>query len=120
MIKVLICGGREFDDLGLFMTTMSDIQEELDFDGRQPVTIIEGGAKGADFLARCWAKYCGWEHDPYPANWGKYGNRAGPIRNRQMLNEGKPDLVIAFPGGSGTADMVHISKEAGITVRIIS
>jgi hypothetical protein len=42
----------------------------------------------------------------FPANWKVYGRAAGPIRNMKMLLEGKPDLVVAFPGGIGTADMV--------------
>lgn len=116
--KVLVCGGREFDDLGMFLTTMSELQEERDFDGNQPVTIIEGGAKGADFLARCWAKYCDWEHEPYPADWKKHGYAAGGIRNQQMLDEGKPNLVVAFPGGNGTADMVRRARAANVEVVI--
>jgi len=54
------------------------------------------------------------EHSP--AEWDKFGRRAGPLRNEQMLREGKPDVVVAFPGGRGTAHMVRIAKEAGIDV----
>ena len=115
-MRILVCGGLEFDDLDLFMTSMDDISTREDFDNKQPITIIEGGAKGADFLARCYAKYCGWEHEPYPANWKKHGKAAGPIRNQQMLEEGKPDLVIAFPGETGTADMVERAHKAGVRV----
>lgn len=50
------------------------------------------------------------------ANWGKFGNAAGPIRNAEMLSEGKPDLVLAFPGGAGTRDMINRSLKAGVTV----
>lgn len=52
----------------------------------------------------------------YPANWSKYKKKAGPIRNQQMLDEGKPDLVVAFSGGTGTADMVHRAKVANVKV----
>ena len=55
----------------------------------------------------------------YPANWKKHGRAAGPIRNKQMLEEAKPDLVIAFPGGAGTANMVKQAREAGVKVEII-
>ena len=47
-------------------------------------------------------------------DWKKYGKKAGPLRNQQMLEEGKPDLVVAFPGGNGTADMVRRAKKANI------
>ncbi len=51
-----------------------------------------------------------------PADWDKFGKGAGPIRNQQMIDEGKPDLVVAFPGGTGTADMVKRAKKHGIEV----
>lgn len=82
--------------------------------------IISGKAKGADTVAIEWAvvNWCSWEE--YPADWEQYGKAAGPIRNQRMLDEGKPDLVIAFPGGTGTADMVRRAKAAGIEVREIT
>jgi hypothetical protein len=45
-----------------------------------------------------------------------WAGKAGPIRKQQMLDEGKPDLVVAFPGGRGTAHMVRIARAAGIEV----
>jgi hypothetical protein len=55
------------------------------------------------------------------ADWDKHGRAAGPIRNQQMLDEGKPDLVVAFllPQGSGTLDMIRRTEKAGIEVRVI-
>ena len=52
----------------------------------------------------------------YPAPWKRFGPSAGGIRNQQMLDEGKPDLVVAFPGGKGTADMVRRAENAGVKV----
>ena len=114
--KVLVCGGREFDDWNLLDSTLLSQLDGKDFSS---VYIIEGEAKGADFLARVWAKYRGIPNKNvlrfYP-DWKKYGYHAGHTRNQQMLDEGKPDLVIAFPGGTGTADMVRRSKEFGVKV----
>lgn len=115
-MRVLVCGGRDFIDLALFMDTMVEIEEKYDLDSNQPITFIQGGAKGADFLAKCWANYCGWTCIEYPADWKKYGKEAGYVRNKQMLDEGKPELVIAFPGGKGTAMMIKLAKEAGVKV----
>ena len=50
------------------------------------------------------------------ADWAKHGRKAGPIRNQRMIDEGRPDLVVAFPGGTGTADMVERARVAGIRV----
>jgi hypothetical protein len=52
----------------------------------------------------------------FPADWEKYGKAAGPIRNQQILVEGKPDLVVAFQGGRGTANMVSRAQQAGVPV----
>lgn len=50
------------------------------------------------------------------ADWSKYGKAAGPMRNQKMLDEYKPDLVVALPGGRGTADMVSRARVAGVEV----
>jgi UDP-N-acetylmuramoylalanine-D-glutamate ligase len=52
----------------------------------------------------------------YPADWKLHGKSAGHIRNQQMLDESKPDIVIAFPGGRGTANMIKRAKKAGVEV----
>ena len=113
MKKVLVCGGRDYDDWGVLYDTLYDLLE----DG--PIVIIQGGAKGADFLAKVWAKHMIQESHEYPANWKTYGKRAGSVRNQQMLDEGKPDLVVAFQGGHGTADMVRRARKAGVEVLIV-
>lgn len=115
-MRILICGGREYDDWQYFIDVMGTLSDTRHFDDHQPIVIIEGGAKGTDFCARLYAKYCGWDHLPFPADWNKYGRKAGYLRNKQMLDEGKPDLVVAFPGGDGTANMVKLATEAGVEV----
>lgn len=122
-MRVLICGGRKFNDRGLFAKTMEEYvskQSEYysDCDNWLPsdIHIISGGARGADTMAVDWAIVNWTTFTEYKADWKKYKNRAGPIRNQQMLYEGKPDLVIAFPGKRGTADMVRRAKRAGIKV----
>lgn len=112
-MKVLVCGGRDFCDDEL----MNDTLNEVHGTGRSITAIIQGGASGADFLAAMWAT----DHNVLcigvPADWANYGKAAGPIRNRQMLEDCQPDLVLAFPGGRGTADMVRQAKKAGIKVQ---
>jgi hypothetical protein len=110
-VVVLACGGRDFDDLG---TVWSNLDVLHHFRGIR--LLIEGGAAGADLLASQWATANNVPSKRFAADWKKHGRAAGPIRNRQMLDEGKPDLVVAFPGGRGTADMVRAAQEAGIEV----
>jgi len=110
-MRILVCGGRDYND-------RKAVFKALDFMHAQyPITlIIHGDAKGADSLAGEWAKERGIECKPFPADWTRYKNAAGPIRNTQMLAEGKPQGVLAFPGGNGTADMIKKSIKAGLLV----
>ena len=79
--------------------------------------VIHGCAPGADNQAMIWADMMpDIKQAPFPADWRTYGRSAGPIRNKRMIVEGKPDLVVAFPGGRGTANMVKQSLNAGIDV----
>ena len=120
--RILVCGGRDFDDLDL----VDDVLENLCRD-RGWITepnpawspkcvIIHGGARGADTLGGVWAKKHGLPCEEFVADRQGLGRKAGPIRNQRMIDEGKPDLVVAFPGGRGTADMVRRARAAGIEV----
>lgn len=121
-LRVLICGGRDFTDWEDFRNRLEAIarehfpttEEDRYGNYLYDVMIIHGGAPGADSLADQWAVVNWTGLEVYPANWKKHGNAAGPIRNQQMLDEGKPDLVVHFPGGKGTADMVRRAKKANI------
>lgn len=100
MNKVIITGGRDYSDYVMFEEVMNVIN---------PSIIVQGGATGADQLAREWADIKELECITYDADWNKNGKAAGPIRNRQMLKDNPDAIVIAFPGGKGTANCI---KEA--------
>lgn len=107
-MRVLVCGGRAFSDADYLN------QELAAFHAETPITeLIEGGATGADRLARNWAQSLGIKVLTYHANWVGHGKAAGPIRNRLMLTDGQPDWVIAFAGGRGTANMIKQAQEFG-------
>lgn len=109
--RVLVCGGRNFNDTQFVYRTLSRLH------AAEPIErIIHGGALGADRLAGMWAALRAVPVDVFPADWSKRWRAAGPIRNETMLRVGKPDLVVAFPGGWGTADMVRRAELAGVVV----
>lgn len=108
-MKVLVCGGRNYQGA-------EKVHEILDALEPAPSLVIHGGASGADWYASQWACRRKVPSMEFPANWAKFGRSAGPRRNRQMLAEGKPDLVVAFPGRTGTADMVNQARIAGVRV----
>ena len=116
-MRVLVCGGRNFDDHERLYAVLDFVAREAE-DALDPIdTLIHGEASGADHLAACWATSHKLKVEGYRADWHNLGAAAGPIRNAKMLTEGKPDLVIAFPGGRGTADMVRRAKAAGIPTK---
>lgn len=110
MTRVLITGGRYFSDRKLLNDALDAIHA-----GDPIVLLIHGDANGADRLAGQWATSNGIAIKAIPAAWEKHGRAAGPIRNTEMLNE-KPDLVVAFPGGRGTEDMVRKAKLSKVPV----
>lgn len=108
---VLVCGGRDYRDRKAVYRALDRLHAK-----RGITAIIQGAADGADR----WGAEWGWDHDipvgSFPADWKRDGPRAGPMRNQLMLDEGKPDGVVAFPGGRGTADMIERAERAGLKV----
>lgn len=114
-MKVLICGGRDLNEKLVctwlennFLTLFPDC-----------TMIVHGGAKGADNGAH---KFCVKENFPETVyavskeEWNKYGRAAGVLRNQKMLDQENPDIILAFPGGRGTKDMIIRGKKNKLIV----
>lgn len=111
-MRVLVCGGRYYEDRAAVFAALDAIH------ALTPIhVIVEGGARGADALAGSWARVREVSNWRVPADWSRHGNAAGMLRNGRMLEMCTPDVVLAFPGGAGTADMVRQAKAAGVEVR---
>ncbi len=113
-MRILICGDRKWRD-------MSVIERELKKFPADTV-VIHGAAKGADTLGGFVADKLGFKVLAFPAKWNIYGRAAGPIRNQKMIDDGKPDLVLAFheniDESKGTRDMVNRARSHGVKVEI--
>lgn len=109
--RVLVCGGRDYPDRRRVCEILDTAHA-----ANPIILLIAGGANGADALAVDWARMRGVPYKTFPAEWERLGLAAGPMRNQQMLDEGKPHMVIAFPGGRGTADMIKKANAAGVPV----
>jgi hypothetical protein len=113
-MRVIVCGGRKYDDRETVYRALDLIWQQAPMD---TMMVIQGGATGADALARDWCVMRAVEYVNVPANWDSFGLKAGPLRNQKMVSKYKPALVLAFPGGKGTADMVRRAEEAGVAVQ---
>lgn len=132
MIRVLVCGGRWFgknrSEDGRYILSGINQREvdwlwcTLDTMHRAYVftALIHGAAPGADTLAEKWALEMEVPVFGFPADWKKHKRAAGPIRNKRMIDEGKPHMVIAFPGSDGTENMMRQARLAGIAIHEIT
>jgi len=112
-MRILFCGDRNWTNYKVICDVMVDFKPDL---------VIEGEAQGADILASAAAEYFDIPVLRFPADWERYGRAAGPIRNQQMLDQGKPDLVVAFHNdvqhSKGTLNMVSQARKKNIKVYV--
>ncbi len=123
-MRICVTGGREFLDADLMNTVMDGFLEEWG------ITALAHGAqkawmqltkrwRGADYYAGLWAESRGIPVTEFPTSdleWKQLARAAGPVRNRRMLDEFKPDRLVAFPGNKGTKDCVTAALERHIVV----
>jgi hypothetical protein len=118
-VRILVCGSRTYP-VDFLLPAVLDAYRA----GAGDLVIIDGGARGADTHAHDWAVRRGVRSDRWRADWDTHGKAAGPIRNQRMLDEGEPDLVLAFVDkplaeSKGTADMVHRARKANVPTYVI-
>lgn len=120
IMAVLVCGDRNW-------TARLAIYRELDYlkiHSANLIKVVHGGCRGADLLAKSVAEELGMAVKEYIADWEKHGRAAGPIRNEKMLDEERPDLVLAFHSdighSLGTMDMIKRANLEGIPVKLIA
>jgi hypothetical protein len=130
-MRLVVTGGRDYSDTTRIFAALDELH------ARRPVSfLIEGEASGLDIRAKAWARQRGIDVEPFPSDWddtshpdavvrytrnGKpYDVTAGTRRNQQMIDDGKPDFGLVFPGGTGTADMRSRLAKAGIPFEEVS
>lgn len=117
-MRLLVCGDRNWEDRAYLFAALDAVHNAYGVE-----LVIEGEARGADLMARAWAQGRHIHYQARPALWELHGKAAGPIRNREMLADGKPDAVIAFHhnllNSKGTRDMVDVARRAGVPVRVL-
>lgn len=114
-MRLLVCGDRNWTNRALVYEQVRSFAPSL---------VIHGAARGADTIGGDVAKLLNVPVQVYPAQWATHGRAAGPIRNQQMLDEGKPDYVLAFHNdifnSKGTKDMLNRAKKAGVPCTLVT
>lgn len=117
-MRLLVCGSRDWTNKEIIKKEILELQKNNRIE-----VIIHGGCRGADLLSGVVAYELQIPIEEYPADWKGDGKAAGPKRNQRMLDEGKPDFVLAFHDdineSKGTKDMVLRAKKAGVTFKVV-
>lgn len=117
--RVLVCGSRTWNDPEPIRYFLAGLQAEHP---GADIFVAHGDAQGADAYAGIAAEMLGIPVTTFPADWGLHGRKAGFIRNKRMIDEFQPDVVLAlseYPITKGTAHTVRLAQQAGITVYVI-
>lgn len=115
MFRVIIAGGRNFNDYNLLAKTMDHLLSKI----KDEITVVCGKARGADTLGEQYAKERGFSIRYFPANWERYGKAAGYLRNTEMAQNA--EALVAFWDGKslGTRHMIETAKSRGLNVRVV-
>lgn len=127
--RVLVCGGRDYgkrwdEHLSEVVVDTQAVHKlhsvlgDIKVPENCSLVIVHGAARGADSLAANWAKTQRIKDMPFPADWS--GRSGGIDRNIQMLEEAEPDLVVAFPGGRGTAHMISLARKTRTPLVVVA
>ena len=110
--RVIIAGGRHFRDYALLRSFCDRVLNDY----TPTIQVVSGGAFGADALGERYAREHGYPVKRFPADWEKHGTAAGPIRNREMAENG--DVLVAFWDlhSRGTASMIYEAQKKDLTI----
>lgn len=113
-MRILVCGGRAYHDRDWVFNVLDTVHSMY-----KVTCVIQGGARGADSLGQRWAEANRIPCQQFDADWDTHGRAAGFIRNEEMLTKGRPNMVVAFPGGPGTRNMIKLASNSNRTELLI-
>ena len=127
-LRVIVAGGRDFDDFPLLMNKCIEIIVEATKEDNtiDKIRIVSGGARGADKLGEQYAQIAHYDVSRFPADWNRYGKSAGYRRNAEMAKfaseDGNKGVLIAFWDGNsrGTKHMIDLGKRYELEVHVVN
>lgn len=114
--KIIIAGGRDFNNYALLKEYVDKFLSTYPSDS---IEIVSGNARGTDKLGERYAKEHNLPVKLFPANWDKYGKRAGYLRNQEMADYANMLIVFWDRKSKGTNHMINIAKKAGLIVKVV-
>ena len=117
MLKIIVAGSRDYNDYETLKRELDDFIQTLD---KVDIQIVSGTARGADALGERFAAERGYDVKRFPANWEKFGNMAGPLRNSDMSEYADACIVFWDGKSRGTKSMIHLSKMSKLTLKVVT
>lgn len=113
-MKIIVAGSRDFENYELLKNKLDKL-----LINQKEVQIVSGGCRGTDKLGERYAKENGYSLKIFKADWGKYGKKAGPLRNKQMAEYAEGLVAFYKEGSKGTKNMIEEAGKMGLKIRII-
>ena len=110
-MKVVIAGSRDITDYNILLKAIKECPFQI-------IEVISGRARGVDTLGEQFAEDYGLKLHPFPADWKRLGNAAGPIRNAQMADFADAVLCVWDGKSSGTKDMMNQARKRGLPLYV--
>lgn len=114
-MKLIIAGSRKFNDIEVLTDKLDGLLSKCN----KTITIISGGAYGADKCGEIYALNKGYKTDKFPAEWDKFGKKAGYIRNVEMAKAATHCVVFWDGKSKGSKHMIDTAKKYNLELRII-
>ena len=110
-MKVVIAGSRDITDYDILLKAIKECPFQI-------TEVISGRARGVDTLGEKYAEDYGLKLHPFPADWKRLRNAAGPIRNAQMADFADAVLCVWDGVSSGTKDMMNQARKRGLPLYV--
>lgn len=114
IVRLIVAGGRDFDDEQRAFRILESLMCKFPY-----MTIIEGGARGADAIGKKFAKMSCLDLESMPADWGTHGKAAGYMRNEDMAKCATHCLCFWDGKSKGTKHMIDLAKKYKLKLKVV-
>lgn len=97
---------------------MEALERAIHDSGFNITSVICGKARGVDTMGEQWAIANGIPVEYFPADWERYGKKAGMLRNQEMANEAQALIALWDFRSPGTRNMIYLANIQGLSVHV--
>lgn len=117
--KIIVAGSRDYTNVEKVFRILDTISEDQIHRGYL-IEIVSGLARGPDMFGKAWAEENNFTVHEFPANWEKYGKKAGFLRNKEMAEFSDVLLAFHINKSRGTMHMINLARELNLKTIVIT